>query len=249
MILTYREGCSGSWFAELLTLNHNTRPVFFRQDRNNGMPNFPSNVLHFDGNIDSHVSDAKKKYSNQKIITCHNMNYGLLRETWPEKNIIRIHPVTGIFQCISASFHKMGLNNVNSVDLAFEYIKDYYEKYKTDVLPDVILNYGDLSNLEKLKPITRALGVELQDNHMQFANNYWSIQKFVVDDTKIYNGITKDNLLSIFSKEESIFNLACFIFVYEKYNSLLEIQRQWSIDFVPNNLIELATVMKYGPLH
>ena len=83
---------------------------------------------------------------------------------------------------------------------------------------------------------------------MQFANNYWSIQKFVVDDTKIYNGITKDNLLSIFSKEESIFNLACFIFVYEKYNSLLEIQRQWSIDFVPNNLIELATVMKYGPL-
>ena len=87
--------------------------------------------------------------------------------------------------------------------------------------------------------------VELKPNQIKFLNEYWSLQKFVVSEQDLYKGISTRSLLEYFSKENTIFNLACFIFVYELINEITESQRLWSINDVPATLEELSHIMKY----
>lgn len=245
MILTYREGTSGSWLAELITLGDNSSPVFYRQDYNAYGYNFPKNVFHFDGLMDNQTINVRRFYNDQPIITCHSTNYELLADLWPTHQIFRIHPKTGIYQCISAAFHKMEVGH-NTANLAFEYIKHYHSMYNCDILPQYIIDYGMLSNLRYISNFSKDFfNFDLVDNHFNFFNDYWKIQKFVVDDTLLYNGISKNTLFNLFSKEDSVFNLACFIFAYENLNNIQESQRKWSIDNVPSNLTELVEIMVY----
>lgn len=247
MILTYREGCSGSWLAELLLLKNELAPVYFRQDRNNeNKSNLPREVFHFDGYNTTDLSLIAKLYNNQKIITCHSTNYTELSEIFPSKSITRITPVTGLYNCIASSFFKMQVRQNYTIDDAWQYIVDYYQKYKSEPLPDLVIDYGKLRNIEDCKNICKKFfNLEFTNYHELFHKNYWSLQVDVVDDNKLYYGINLNELYNVIH-DCSNFGIACFIFVYEKYNLIEETRRTWSIDHLPSNLENVVQILQNG---
>jgi hypothetical protein len=247
MILTYREGCSGSWLAELLTLGDKTATALFRQDVDG--TNQPDTVMHFDGGESDKetILAHQQRYSNQQILTCHSANYKLLRQLYPNRRIIRIVPITSIFQCIASAYYKFAGPSYLTVNYTFEYIKDYYKIHtESDPRPTIeqsqVIDYGRLNTVSYINDM---FCVELKPNQIKFLNEYWSLQKFVVSEQDLYKGISTRSLLEYFSKENTIFNLACFIFVYELINEITESQRLWSINDVPATLEELSHNMKY----
>ena len=249
MIISFREGCSGNWLATLLTLNNMHIDAEFRQDGDG--TRIPENVFHFDGNATYQTVQSVDQYNGEKFITCHSTDYKLLREIYPKKTIIRITPKTKIFQSISAAFYKLGPGDTATVDLAHEYISDYYKifTYK-DPLPELensyIIDFGELSQIDSLTQICKTrFDVELKDNHIKFFNDYWSLQKEIVEESQLFFGISKDQLLILFDKKNSVFDRACFIYFYEKFNNLVEHQRKWSIDHVPDTILELSNFMEY----
>jgi hypothetical protein len=109
-----------------------------------------------------------------------------------------------------------------------------------------IIDFGELSQIDSLKQICKArFDVELKDNHIKFFNDYWSLQKKVVDESQLFFGISKNQLVALFDKKNSVFDRACFIYFYEKFNNLSEHQRKWSIDHVPDTILELSNLMEY----
>lgn len=247
MILTYREGCSGSWLAEMLTLSDKTATAQFRQDVNGKYQ--PDTVLHFDGgeSDEETILAYKQRYSDQEILTCHSTNYDLLRQLYPSRKIIRIVPITGVFQSIASAYHKFAADSYPTVDYTVEYIKDYYKIHTvSDPRPKIensqVIDYGRLSNPNYINDI---FSIELKTNQIKFLNEYWALQKFVVNEHDLYPGISTRSLLECFTKENSTFNLACFIFLYELTNRIAETQRIWSINDIPTTLEELSYVMKY----
>jgi hypothetical protein len=250
MIISYREGLSGRWLAEFLLIDDKVPSVYYRQDIDGS--NRPSSVFHYDGHIDSQSYDARLRYKNQKIITCHSTNYELMRDLWPDKKIIRIIPQTKIFQAIASAFYKLGPKKDVTIDHAFEYIKDYYNLHKhIDKIPKInnsdLIDFGELTEFDKLSKISKnVFNVELNGYHNIFFTKYWELQKIVVDEKLLYPNMTKENLLKIYSKIEDSFHIACFIFIYEKLNNLQENQRCWSIDSIPLNYNQLINLMKYN---
>ena len=250
MIFSYREGCSGSWLAELLTLTK-YRPIYFRQDRQDvDLENIPAEVLHFDGNFDDQCRPARKIFTNQKIVTCHSVNYNLLRELWPDKVIYRLVPKTMIFRSIALAYYKLGAETSN-VDSAFQYIKDYYDlhtilDHKPTLPNSFIINFGDL---DSAACIENTFNIKLANYQIEFLKDYWLLQYQVqpVDESKLVINISKEQLLTIFNKEINAFNFACYIFVYEMQNNLLEQQRMWTIDDVTTSMSwqELIDLMEY----
>jgi hypothetical protein len=251
MIITYREGLSGNWLSQLVLINNVLPKTYFRQDVDGS--NVPDDILHYDGYLDEHSFKAHRQYKNQRIITCHSTNYSLLRTLWPDKKIIRIVPYTNIFQAIAAAFYKLGPGPTCTVDSAFEYIKDYYNLHSTlDPKPAIensfIVDFGDLTNFDKLTSISKSLfDIDLRKEHHEFFKNYWSLQKTVVDESLLHNNITKESLSKIYSTVNDSFHIACFIFIYEKYNNLTESQRRWTIENDPETVDEMIKVMHYNP--
>jgi hypothetical protein len=252
MIITDREGCSGSWLAELLLLGDNYSDAYFRQDRKNGKLNVPDQVLHGDGHTDEDLVYMHSLYTGQKIVRFHNTNYKLIRQYWPDDTIIRIVPDTGLYQSIAASFYKTKLAPTNSIDDAYQYIKTYYNLHKfQDPRPRgidncLVIDYGSLYELESLKELCeQVFNVTLKDNHIDFFNRYWVLQEFVVDERLLYTGIDKIELFRHFNKQPTFFNLACYIFVYELMNGITEDQRLWTIDSAPQTFSLLLDFMRY----
>lgn len=247
MILTYREGCSGSWLAELLLLKNQLPQVYFRQDRTSqGKTNFPGDVFHFDGYNIADLSETVKLFDNQKIITCHSVNYNELLRVFPNRSIYRITPKTGIFNAIASSFFKMNVRYNYTIDDAFQYIVDYYQKYQTDPLPESVIDYGKLKNIDECKPICKnVFDLEFTNYHELFHKKYWSLQINILDDSQLYYYISLDKLLKLF-RDVSKFSIACFIFVYEKYNKIDESRRTWSIDNLPTNIEDVVQILKNG---
>ena len=247
MILTYREGCSGSWLAELLLLKNKLPQVYFRQDRTNqDKANFPGDVFHFDGYDVNDLSEIVKLCGNQKIITCHSVNYSELLRVFPNRSIYRITPITGIFNAIASSFFKMHVRYNYSIDDAFQYIVDYYQKYQTDPLPESVIDYGKLKSIDDCKAICKnVFDLEFTNYHELFHKKYWSLQINIVDDSQLYYNISLNKLLELF-QDVSNFGIACFIFVYEKYNKIDESRRIWSIDHLPTNIEDVLQILQTG---
>lgn len=249
MIISFREGCSGNWLAQLLVLNKEQK-VFFRQDL--GGMNVPKKIFHFDGNEISHCFDAKNNNvkDTHKIITCHSTEYDLLHRLWPDREIIRISPITKIFRAIALSYYKTHLQT-HDIDLAFQYIKDYYVLHTVkDKLPMAtegrIIDFGGIDNVQYIE---ENFNLRLTDSQKIFLKRYWKLQYQVqpLDENKLSRQISKLSLFDIFNKKISAFNFACYIFIYELENNLLESQRLWTINELNINCSwqDLLTLMEY----
>ena len=250
MIITDREGCSGSWLTELLLLGTAQGHAEFRQDRSNGEINVTADHLHGDGHDDNSLRAMRHRWTDQKIIRCHSTNYKLLRELWPDQMIVRIVPKTAIFQAIAAAYYKTRADTDSSVSAAFDFIKHYYHAFRNDAIPHdtnaCVVDFGILSRERAFERLCRELfNIELQRNHWDFWRDYWLLQYYPVDEERLVANIHPLNLYRVFDPRPTPFNLACYVFVYELMNDLPEESRLWSIDSAESNFPQLIQQMQY----
>lgn len=249
MIITDREGCSGSWLTELLLLGGRTGQAFFRQDRAGG--NVSTDHLHGNGHDDQSLRDLRDRWTGEKIIRCHSTNFALLRELWPDEMIVRIVPKTSILQAVAAAYYKTRTDTDPTVAAAFDFINHYYQLFKNDPKPvtvdnSCVIDFGVLSRERPFERLCEELfELPLQDNHWRFWRDYWMLQHYPVDEERLVVNITPLNLYRVFDREPTAFNLACFVFVYELMNDLPEESRLWSIDQAATNFSELLNQMQY----
>ena len=243
MIISWREGCSGSFLTQLLLCDKPTKPFF--------------QMLPFDLRDKTHAigPDAmQEEYAGQSIIVGHLTDYELLRKDWPDHPIYRISPVTQIFKAISLQFHKkwnhqplwphqtpdagpISTKGVD-VDIILGNIKEYYELHTTDPVPNVPNGYTvDFGQLDNREYIEKMFNIKLNQYQQELLQGYWKLQEPIVplDETIIKENISKEELLSGFSGQPTKFNLATYIFIYEKMNNILESQRTWTIDDVTDS--------------
>lgn len=249
MILTFREGCSGNWLASLIVMGPSGATASFRQDIDGSK--VPDDVFHFNGNHDSQTVESVGSYEGQSIITCHSTNYELLQKVYPNRHIIRITPRTKMLQSIAAAFYKLGPGDNTTVDMAFEYIKDYYNIHTVrDPLPHVenssIIDFGEMTELPTFAKICKQyFDIVLDEKRIKFFNDYWDLQKKVLDESKLEPNISKQQLLNLFVDDGGVFNRAAYIYLYERLNNIPEERRTWTINEVPDSLEELASLMSY----
>lgn len=244
MIISFREGCSGCWLAQLLICHY---PILAKIRHDGHVIDFENIFfLQTEG-----IIDCSKKYNNQTIIVTHSTDYKLLHSLWPNYSIIQIRPVTKIFKAISLMFHKKYQNALTTpIDHIHCNIKEYYNFYTTDPMPPTemgrILDFGKLDNVEYLE---KELNLKLNDHQLKYLNDYWELQKSItsLDESKLTEYMSKQELLDMFPIEPTPFNLALYIFLYEKLNNLIEAQRIWSIEQISNHSTwsELTSLMEY----
>lgn len=250
MIITDREGCSGSWLTELLLLGTAQGHAEFRQDRSNGEINVSANHLHGDGHDDASLRAMHSQYQQQQIVRCHSTNYNLLRQLWPNELIIRIVPKTSIFQAIAAAYYKTRVSTDTSISAAFEFIRSYYHAFRNDPVPKLenacVVDFGVLSRQRAFERLCRELfELELHSNHWQFWRDYWMLQYYPMDEERLVPNINLLQLYRISDRAPTAFNLACFVFVYELFNDLVEEARLFSIDSHISGFPELIKIMQY----
>jgi hypothetical protein len=113
IILSYREGCSGSYLGEILNVCKfgSDFQINFRQDING----VPQSVYHFSGHQDD-KDIVSMPYNGQPFITCHGDNYQLLKTQWPNSVVYRIIHETYVLDAIAASWYKLKPENSSTVD-------------------------------------------------------------------------------------------------------------------------------------
>jgi len=238
IILSYREGCSGSYLGEILNVCKfdSDFEVNFRQDING----VPLSVYHFSGHRDD-KNIASIPYNGQQFITCHCDNYEWLRTQWPDAVVYRIIPETYVLDAISASWHKLRPKNFNSVDLALEYIKNYWNLHtKNDPRFGNIIDYGNLRDKNWIQVFVEKNRIVYNQKCDSFVDNYWAMQK-KTNYKVITSGLTMENIVNTLDLGQDIFYIAMAIFVFEKSNNLKESQRCWSIENLTasSDLLEL----------
>ena len=227
IILSYREGCSGSWLGEILNVCKfdSDFQVNFRQDSNG----FPPSIYHFSGHRDD-KNIVPAPYNGQPFITCHADNYELLKSQWPDSVVYRIIPETYVLDAIAASWYKLKPENSDTVDLALEYIKNYYNLHtKNDPRFGNMIDYGNLRDKNWIKSFVEKNGIAYNQKCDGFIDNYWAIQK-KSNYKVIPSGLDMDKIINTLDIDRDIFYVATAIFVYEKSNNLTESQRLWTID-------------------
>jgi hypothetical protein len=241
IILSYREGCSGSWLAELMhsSLCNVVNVAHYRQD----FYGIPDSVFHFDGNSDETTMVAITKYQQQPIVTCHSQNQQLLNTLWPNHYVYRIIPSTHVLDAIVASWYKLPPPITNSISLAYEYIRNYYVLHtKQDLRFGNVIDYGDLRHWPTVQQLLNNVGLKLNSELQQFFQDYWGLQKS--SGFKTLHTCTMSEVVQQCNfKPHDEFLTAMRIFIYEKANGLLETQRCWSVDNV--NLHTDLTSLKY----
>jgi len=238
IILSYREGCSGSWLGEILNVCkfNSDFQVRFRQDSSG----FPPSIYHFSGRRDE-KNISSMQYNGQPFITCHCDNYESLKTTWPNSVVYCIIPETYVLDAIAASWYKITPANSDTVDLALEYIKRYYDLHtKIDLRFGNVIDYGNLRDKKWIQSFVEKNGIIYNQKCDTFIDNYWAIQK-KSNYKSIPFGLTMDKIIDTLDMTRDIFYVAMAIFVYEKSNNLAESQRYWTIDDLTtdSNLLEL----------
>jgi hypothetical protein len=227
IILSYREGCSGSWLGEILNIcKFGGNPqINFRQDING----VPRSVYHFDGHQTDNCAPFLS-YNNQPFITCHADNYELLKTQWPDSVVYRIIPKTYVLDAIASSWYKLKPKNSSTVDHAFEYIKTYYRLH-TEIDPKfgIVIDYGKLRDKKWVQTFVEQNKMLYHQTCNSFIFSYWGMQK--KSNYKIIPPrLTMYEIINTLDMGRDVFYVALAIFVYEKSNNLLELQRNWSID-------------------
>lgn len=228
IILSYREGCSGSWLAELMhsSLCNVVNVAHYRQDSHG----IPDSVFHFDGNTNETTLSAITRYQGQPIVTCHSQNQHLLNDLWPDHCVYRIIPSTYVMNAIVASWYKIPPTITNSISLAYEYIQNYYNLHtKQDLRFGNVINYGDLRDWHIIQQLLNNVGLKSNSDLQQFFQDYWSLQKSSGFKT-LYPCTMSEVIQQCNFEPCDEFLIAIRIFIYENANGLLETQRCWSID-------------------
>lgn len=241
IILSYREGCSGSWLGEVLHVCKFDAEyrANFRQDRDH----IPESVYHFGGHRDE-TAPTVIPYQNQCFVTCHVDQPAVLARQWPNARVYRIIPSTYILDAIAASWYKLPPVNNQTVDHAMEYIKTYHELHtKKDPRFGTVIDYGQLRNLDWIANFVESNGIKYNPRCDQFVKDYWSLQKMTNIKT-IEPGLTMQDIESTLALPRNNFYMALAIFIFETSNRLQESQRSWSIDDIDQqyDLLDLAYV-------
>lgn len=239
IILSYREGCSGSWLGEILNVCkfNSDFQVNFRQDING----VPPSIYHFSGycNDKPRVSEP---YNDQPFITCHADNYELLKKQWPDSVVYRIIPETYVLDAIAASWYKIKPENFDTVDSALEYIKNYYDLHtKHDPRFGNVIDYGNLRDKNWVRLFVEKNGILYNQKCDTFVDEYWAIQK-KSNYKVISTGLAMNEIINTLQMDRDVFYIATAIFVYEKSNNLSESQRCWTVDDLTadSELLELT---------
>ena len=241
IILSYREGCSGSWLGEILNVCkfNSDFQVNFRQD----IHGVPPSIYHFSGHQDD-KNIVPVPYNSQPFITCHSDNYKLLKTQWPNSVVYRIIPETYVLDAIAASWYKLRPKNSDTVDLALEYIKNYYNLHtKSDTKFGNVIDYGNLRDKNWIQSFVEKNGMVYNQKCDTFIDKYWSIQK-KSNYKVILPGLAMKEIINTLAVGQDIFYIATAIFVYEKSNNLSETRRCWNIDNLTVNSDLL--VLKYA---
>lgn len=227
IIISFREGCSGSWLGEILTCCRfgTEYQVNFRQDING----VPPAVYHFSGHRDDKTVKIAP-YREEPFITCHADQPELLLARWPGAQLFRIIPTTYVLDAIAAAWYKIKPEHADSVDDALEYIKNYYRLH-TELDPrfGTVIDYGMLRDPCWVREFVNAAGIEYNPVCDQFTEQYWALQKKSNFKT-IPAGLDWQTIINTVDMETDIFSTALIIFVYELSNGLTESQRLWSVN-------------------
>ena len=238
IILSYREGCSGSWLGEILNVCkfNSDFQVNFRQDS----LGFPPSIYHFSGYHNDN-NTVSVPYNGQPFITCHSDNYESLKTQWPNSVVYRIIPNTYVLDAIASSWYKLKPKNCGTVDMALEYIKNYYNLHtKHDLKFGNIIDYGNLRDKKWIQLFVEKNKIAYNQKCDTFIDNYWAMQK-KCNYKFIPSGLTMEKIINTLDLDQDIFYVATAIFVYEKSNCLAESQRCWSINNLTtdSDLLEL----------
>lgn len=230
IVLSYREGCSGSWLGEVLHVcrHKDNFTALYRQDSRG----VPASVYHYGGHRDE-VKGVRAIYNGQPVITCHVDQPQILQTCWPDAVIYRIIPETYVLDAIAASWYKLPpYQSPATVDQALEYIKNYYRLH-TELDPRFghVIDYGLLRDCEWVRAFVESNGIIYDSRCNEFVEQYWSMQKKTNLKT-IPPNISHANIAALFDMPRDNFTVALSIFVFEKSNNLKEEQRCWTIDDV-----------------
>ena len=260
LVFSFREGCSGNFFAELL-LNQPPE-ANFRQDQNG----VSDSIFHFDGYDDKDFlnSISSPRLKQATIVTHHNNNYALNKKSFPKARILKIHPKTFIFNAIYNAFYKLGaldrkligLLPSQTYDIIYKNIIDYYEliTVKDNLDGFELIDFGDLYKLSKVKQLVLDLtGTELTATQEQFYHDYISKQLTMELTIPLINTSAVDlvDQFNLIERCTEPWFVSFLIAAYEFTNNKTEQDRLWGIDNITDwitadTLLDFAGTLDQG---
>jgi len=251
-IILFPAGSGGHFLSQFLLPDETPILPTFRIDINQTMSSAYKFVSGTTGNRMQDFSSqicldeiVKVIKSNSHVgVLSHYLKISNLREYTNIAWIRKIHPKTNIFGWIkNVNFKKRQMEFVDysstefkfQFDSAFAMIIDWYDLLKADDdLPeDLLIDFGDLYNIEYLKNLYYTLnGYAPHDIKIAWAEEYISKQFAPINDST-----SKD--LDIIIKEimpVDFFDVAVALFIHEKNHNTVDRNRLWTINDLPNNV-------------
>lgn len=222
LVISHFEGCSGNFLAHLAVKQKFDHNNFFRID-----VNLDPDVLAIDG-INNWETEITRLDNHVAIVT-HNYQYELIKSTFPNAKIIQIYPYTHVGNVLyNICFKKLNCKISNLIDNQFIHIVEWHDKIKKAYPGPQCYNFSMLNSPDKIEHI---LGKSLNDNQMQFFNQY-SKKQLQIDLSWPVNSLTINELINFWNIEEfyNEWSAAWTIYVFEQTHGFSEEDRLWSID-------------------
>jgi hypothetical protein len=251
-IILFSAGAGGHFLSQFLIPEKPTALPTFRIDINQRMSKAYKFVSASTGTrlqdfasqlcLDA-IIDVIKSNSHTGVLS-HYLKISNLREYTDIAWIRKIHPTTNIFGWIkNINFKKRQMEFVDysstefkfQFDSAFAMLIDWYDLLKADddLPPDLLINFGDLYNIEYLKNLYYTLnGYAPNDSQIAWAEEYINNQFAPINDStsKDLDTIIKEIMPTDF------FDVATALFIYEKNHNTVDRNRLWTINHLPNNV-------------
>ena len=255
-LISFPAGGSGHFLADFLTINSNLRDPSFRIDNSttknptqaflsSGISEQNRNLVEFDESEKLKTNLQTIIDANVSTVLTHFSKLSFLSDSLPEGTWVKkIYPLTNIFGLIKNTYFKKSEAEKTSyqfvdelafkIDMAFTKINESYAILKTDTeISENIIDFGKLYDIEFLKELYYSVnGFYPDDVTINWAEKYIDMQFNPIDDmsdtdfTKICNSVNP----------KDYFDVAVCLFIYEKNNNTIDVNRLWSIDDIPNTV-------------
>jgi hypothetical protein len=243
IIISFYPGCSGNFLAAVISDSHIVR--FDRIDNYIEDQKFDSNYrnnLKYSG-----INDFDNiPLDHATVIVTHESDIKKIKSIFPNYRIIRILPISMIFNALYNVFHKKILDENRSdimsswpsnpaycYDMSLESLKDFYRQFITDKNFEdaIILDFGVLQDKNQLVEFLHKINVKTTANTEILIDNYLKNQ-LPINLESIDSPTMEDIVSSIPDRYffESPWFVAYCIFRFELVNQPEESQRLWTID-------------------
>ena len=238
IIISFYPGCSGNFLAAVISDSHIVR--FDRID-NYIDPNSSNNLKYFGINDLDNVP-----LDHATVIATHESDIKKIKSIFPNYKIIRIQPISMLFNALYNVFHKKIIDENRSnimfvwpsnpaycYDMSMESLKDFYRQFITDKNFEdaIILDFGILQDKKQLLEFLHNINVKTNVNAEILIDNYLKNQLPINLESIV--GPTMEDIVSSIPDSyflKSPWFVAYCIFRFELVNQLKESQRLWTID-------------------